>query len=72
MPASRPRIHSAEGEVLRAVDSLGFAGTYDFFYLPMKPGAGSNQPGNLRTCRPHNYLAGPSLCYISASTDAKS
>eukprot|EP00439_Symbiodinium_sp_Y106_P043864 s3699_g5.t1 len=23
------------GEVLRAVDSLGFAGTYDFFYLPM-------------------------------------
>ncbi|CAE7741632.1 ML5 [Symbiodinium sp. CCMP2456] len=25
---------SAE-EVLRAVDSLGFAGTYDFFYLPM-------------------------------------
>ncbi|CAE7463728.1 ML5 [Symbiodinium sp. CCMP2592] len=25
------------GEVLRAVDSLGFAGTYDFFYLPMIP-----------------------------------
>ncbi|CAE7223557.1 ML5 [Symbiodinium natans] len=23
------------GEVLRAVDSLGFAGSYDFFYLPM-------------------------------------
>ncbi|CAE7947356.1 ML5, partial [Symbiodinium sp. KB8] len=23
------------GEVLRGVDSLGFAGTYDFFYLPM-------------------------------------
>ena len=30
---------NSQGEVLCAVDSMGFAETYDFFYLPMNLGA---------------------------------